>query len=308
MIEQSARTDLFEARPKTYGMGRTALATLLRDPVALAAVVFLAIVTLCALFGSQIAPHDANEQHLRDRFTEPVWQTGDWTHVLGTDSLGRDVLSRIIVGARLSLLIGVAAGLIAAAIGVTLGLLAGYARGFTEAVIMRLVDLQMAMPGLLLILLIVNAIGPSVTLLIVILGFSAWMLFARVVRAETLTIVQSAYVGAARATGAPGHRIIIHHVAPNVFPTILTLIVLDIGPLILAEAGLSFLGLGIQPPGVAWGLMVAQGRESLNIAWWVMFFPGMAIMLTVLSLSLFAVWLRTLIDPLHRRSMLISKN
>jgi peptide/nickel transport system permease protein len=191
----------------------------------------------------------------------------------------------------------------AAVIGVWLGLVAGYVGGVVEVAIMRLVDLQMALPGLLLLLIIINAVGPSVTVLILVLGFSAWMLFARVVRAETLALMQSPFIEGARASGATGSRIVLHHVAPNVFPTALTLIVLDIGPLILAEAGLSFLGLGIQPPDVAWGLMVAQGRDVVSIAWWVMFFPGLAITLTVLSLSLTAVWLRTVIDPLHRRTV-----
>ena len=274
---------------------------LLRDRFTMVAVVILSVVLIAAILGEWLAPHDPTEQNLPARFTPPVWESGgSWNHVLGTDNLGRDMLSRLIVGARLSLLIGTAAGLIAGTIGVTLGLVAGYVKGPVATLIMRLVDLQMALPGLLLLLVIINALGPSVELLILILGFSAWMLFARVVRGETLALGESAFVEGARAVGATPARVISRHILPNVMPTVVTLMVLEIGPLILAEAGLSFLGLGIQPPSVAWGLMIAQGREFVSVAWWVMFFPGLAITVTVVALSITAVWLRATIDPLHR--------
>ncbi len=281
------------------------LSRLSRNAFVLPAVLFLVAVVVVAGVADYIAPHDPNQQDLNKRFIPPVWQTGGTSqHLLGTDHLGRDVLSRVLVGARLSLVIGAAGAAIGALIGVPLGLLSGYFRGWLGELIMRLADMQMSIPGLLLIFTVVGVTGPSVPLLVLLLGLATWMLFARLVRSQTLSLAQSQFVEAARVIGNSDLRIICYHILPNVVPLIITMLILELAPLILAEASVSFLGLGVQPPDIAWGLMLAEGRQYITVAWWVSLFPGLALFLTVLSLTIFANWLRIETDPLQRRWML----
>jgi peptide/nickel transport system permease protein len=218
-------------------------------------------------------------------------------HLLGTDALGRDVLSRVIWGARVTLVIAATTSLLAGALGTALGLWAGFAGGRTDAVLMRLVEIQVTFPGILLILLVVSVLGAGATTLIFVLAATNWMVYARLVRSIVLTTRQLPYVEAAEVVGCRPARVIVRHILPNLVPPLLTLLILEFTNIILAEAAVSFLGFGVQPPATSWGLDVAAGRDYLFIAWWLVTFPGLAIVATVLSINLFANWLRETTDP-----------
>jgi peptide/nickel transport system permease protein len=254
-----------------------------------------------ALFAPLLAPYDPTAQSLADRLVPPFWLEGGSTaHVLGTDNLGRDVLSRVIYGSRVSLAVGLGVVLIAGSVGTVLGMMAGYKGGKTDTVIMRWLDTQLAFPGLLLYLVILSVIQPSLMVLIIVLPINAWMVFAMLVRGVVLSAKQMPYVEAADIVGARPRRIIFRHILPNLAAPLLTLAVLEFASAILAEAALSFLGLGIQPPAISWGLDVSTGRDYVFNAWWLVTFPGLAIALTVLGANLFASWLRIVADP-HER-------
>ena len=256
---------------------------------------------LIAVFAPLLAPHDPAAQSVIARLKPPAWLArGDWEYVLGTDQLGRDILSRVIYGARTSLLVGVLVVLFAGSFGVVLGLLAGFSGGRTEVFIMRAVDIQVAFPGLLLILLIVSVIGPGMWTMIVVLAFTNWMIYARIVRGIVLSVRQTPYVEAAEIIGCKPRRIIFRHILPNLVSPLLTLAILEFTNIILAEAALSFLGLGVQPPATSWGLDVASGKDYIFVAWWLVTFPGLCISITVLAINLFANWLRVTTDPQER--------
>lgn len=256
---------------------------------------------LVALAAPLLAPYDPTAQSLVDRLAPPFWlEGGSFDHPLGTDNLGRDMLSRIIYGSRVSLSVGLGVVLIAGSVGTILGLLAGYKGGRVDTVIMRWLDTQLAFPGLLLYLVILSVIRPSLTVLIIVLPINAWMVYALLVRSVVLSAKEMPYVEAAEIVGARPRRIIFRHILPNLAAPLLTLAVLEFASAILAEAALSFLGLGIQPPAVSWGLDVAIGRDYVFNAWWLVTFPGLAIALTVLGANLFASWLRIVADP-HER-------
>lgn len=266
------------------------------------AIFFLILVIVAAVFAPWLAPHDPNLQSLRLRLRPPAWLPGaDPAHLLGTDPLGRDMLSRIIFGARISMLVGVTTVLIQALIGVTAGIISGYYRGAVDNVIMRVADVQQAIPFLVLVVAVAAVVGPSMLNTIVILGIIGWVTYGRIVRGQVLTLVQQEYVTAAKALGGRDLRIMRKHVLPNLVAPITVVATLTVSTMILVEASLSFLGLGVPPPAATWGGMVADGRNYLVTAWWVSVLPGTAIFLTVLAINLVGDWLRETLDPALRR-------
>jgi ABC-type dipeptide/oligopeptide/nickel transport system permease subunit len=280
---------------------RDLLGELWRDKAGLLGVVVIVLLLVCAAFAGFIAPHDPGAQSLTDRLQPPAWvEGGDWNHVLGTDALGRDVLSRIIHGSRISLLVGVSVVVLAGAFGVVMGLISGYRGGRTDRIIMGVVDTQIAFPGLLLALIILAVVGPSVLAVILVLAFNGWMVYARMTRSTVLSVREMPYVEAAEMVGCRSRRVVFKHILPNLTAGLMTLGVLEFARIVLAEAALSFLGLGIQPPATSWGLDVANGRQYIFNAWWLVTFPGLAIAITVLAVNLVASWLRVVTDPQER--------
>ena len=251
-----------------------------------------------ALAAPQIAPWDPGRQMLTKRLRPPAWQArGLWEHPLGTDHLGRDILSRIVHGGRISLGVGLSAVTLSCLIGVTLGLLAGFHGGRTDAFIMRVVDVFLAIPYILLAMGVVFALGPSLLNVILVMAVTRWVQFARIVRADVLSIREREFVSGARARGNRSVRLLLKHVLPNALTPIIVVATLELAFMIIYESALSFLGLGVQPPTPTWGWMLSDGRNYVATAWWLATFPGLAIMLTVLSLNLLGDWLRDHYDP-----------
>jgi peptide/nickel transport system permease protein len=251
-----------------------------------------------AVFAPQLAPWDPAKQMLMKRLRPPMWQErGLREHPLGTDHLGRDILSRILHGGRISLGVGLTAVTLSALIGVTLGLLAGFFGGRADAFIMRVVDVFLAIPYILLAMGVVFALGPSLLNVIVVMAATRWVQFARIVRADVLSIREREFVAGARARGNRGLRLLLRHVLPNALTPIIVVATLELAFMIIYESALSFLGLGVQPPTPTWGWMLSDGRNYLATAWWLATFPGLAIMLTVLAVNLLGDWLRDTLDP-----------
>jgi peptide/nickel transport system permease protein len=264
--------------------------------VPLALLTFLLVIP--ALFASQVAPYDPLQGSLAKRLKPPAWQQGGTIeYPLGTDKLGRDMLSRIIYGARVSLMVSLVAIFVGGVIGTGLGLISGYFGGWVDALLMRLVDISLSLPTILLALVLVAAVGPSFGTVITILMIFLWARYARLVRGETLSIKERDFIARARVAGASHIRIMARYIFPNVVNSLVVLATLQVGYVILLESTLSFLGAGLPRPTPAWGLMIADGRELIVTAWWVSMFPGLAIMLTVLSLNLLGDWLRDHLDP-----------
>ncbi len=256
------------------------------------------LLVLPGLFAPYLAPHNPIRGSLRARLQPPVWvQGGTITHPLGTDKVGRDILSRIIYGARISLAVSLVAILVSGVIGTALGLMAGYFGGRLDALIMRLVDISLGLPVILLALVFVAAIGASFITVVVVTTVLLWARYARQVRGETLSIRERDFIARARVAGASHFRIMLRYIFPNVINTLTVLATLQIGAVILLESALSFLGAGIPRPTPTWGSMIADGRDLIVVAWWIAMFPGLAIMLTVLSLNLLGDWLRDRLDP-----------
>ncbi|MHB8644391.1 MAG: ABC transporter permease [Thermomicrobiales bacterium] len=279
----------------------TLVRSLARDPFALTAALFLVVLIGAAALAPLIAPHDPTAQDLLGRLKPPAWVGGGArTHLLGTDALGRDLFSRVLYGARVSLTIGFTVVLTAGVVGVVLGLLSGYYGGRFDSLIMRLVDLQTAFPYFLLAVTIIAAVGTGEKNLIIVLALGSWVVYARFARATMLSVRRTAYIEAARAVGCSGTRIVFRHALPNLASPLVTLATLELSRVILAEAGFSFLGLGVQPPTPAWGLMVAEGHSYISSAWWLSTWPGLAIALAALSINIFATWLRAVTDPVQR--------
>lgn len=269
-----------------------------RQPAALAALLIILVYLAVAILAPQLAPFHPEEFALSARLKPPFGfegaRAGYW---LGTDTLGRDLLSNVIYGARVSIIIGVSAVAISAAIGTALGALAGYYGGLLDQALSRLADLLMAFPYLLFTILMMGVLGPGLLNLILALTFKAWVEFFRLVRAEVMAERAKEYVEAATALGGTDRRIILGHILPNIVHTMLVLATLRTGYMMIMEASLSFLGLGVPPDVPAWGSMVAAGREHLTEAWWVSTIPGLAILLLVLSINTFGEGLRDLLDP-----------
>ena len=249
--------------------------------------VLVCLVVLVALFAPLLAPYPYDQVSFGETLRPPMWVAGgSASHPLGTDQLGRDLLSRIIFGARTSLFVGVGAVLLAGVIGVLAGICAGYAGGRTDEAVNRVAEVQLAFPPIFLAIAIMAVIGQSLLNVVLVLGIVSWVQYQRVARANTLAVKHNAYVEAARALGATPGRVLLRHVLPNVLPALVAIATVSVSTMIMAEAGLSFLGLGIQPPLPAWGGMLADSRDVWEVAPWTPFFPGAAILLTVLGINL----------------------
>jgi peptide/nickel transport system permease protein len=264
--------------------------------------VIFALVVIAAIGGETIAPHDPNGLDLSLAFKPPSWlEGGSIDYLLGTDNLGRDIFSRIIAGARISLEVAIYAIVISGGFGALIGMIAGYFGKSVDAIIMRLVDIQMSIPSLALALVIATVLSPSLTTVIVVISITYWTWYARIIRGEILSLKERDYVALARVAGCSTSTIFTRHLLPNILNTLLVLASLQVGQVIIFEASLSFLGLGIQSPDVSWGLMLADARNYITNAWWAITLPGVAIMLTCLSANLIGDWLRDTLDPRRRQ-------
>ncbi len=255
-------------------------------------------VLLSAIFAPLLSPHDPILQDVEKRLLPPVGQTGaDLHYLLGTDHLGRDIVSRLIYGARISIVISVSAVFFSAILGTLIGLCSGFFGGRIDSVFMRLADIQLAFPFILLAIAIIAVLGPNLQNIIIVMGITGWVIYARVVRAEVLSLREKEFITSVKALGGSNGRIIFNHLLPNVIPPIIVIITLEMARMIIMEAALSFLGLGIQPPTPTWGGMLADGRVYLVTSWWLATFPGVVIMLVVLGINLLGNWLRDMLDP-----------
>ncbi len=271
---------------------------LMKSPVAIAALVILVGLVLVAFLAPLLAPMDPGDINIRSRLSPPVWaKGGSAQHLLGTDNVGRDVLSRVIYGARVSLLVGVLTVLTGGVIGSLLGLVAGYFRGWIETAIMRLVDIQLAFPSILLAVAIMALLGPSMMNVIFVLSLATWAPFCRVARGQTLQVCNQEYITAARALGLKDFAILVRHVVPNIINPLIVVASFALATNIINEASLSFLGVGVPPSTPTWGGMLGEGRNYLRIAWWVSTLPGIALMMSVYSVNMLGDWLRDYYDP-----------
>jgi peptide/nickel transport system permease protein len=273
---------------------------LLRDPFALGAALWLTLLAICLLVGPELFGREATALNLRNRNLPPGSTEKGWLMFLGADALGRSMLARLIVATRNTLSVALAAVILAMVAGGVLGLVAGYVGRGVGNLIMRFSDIVQSFPSLLLAVVVLYMLEPRVANLVIVLAITRIPSYLRVTRAEVLEIRERVFVDAARALGAGRTHILMRHIAPVVAPTLLTILTVDFAIVMLAESGLSFLGIGIQPPEITWGLMVAQGRNYLNQAWWLAFFPGLAIMLATLSANILSNWLRIVTDPEQR--------
>jgi peptide/nickel transport system permease protein len=273
-----------------------------RSPLTGIGATIVGLVVVAAVAAPLLATTDPIEQDLSVALKPPFWlEDGSFAHPLGTDHLGRDVYSRLVYGAQISLTISVLSALLGAAVGVAAGLAAGYLGGRVDMVIMRIVDLNLAFPLILLALAVVALLGASLRNLVIVMAITTWMIYARVVRGVSLTLREQEFIQAVRALGARDSRIIVRHILPNVAAPILVIWTLEVARVILMESALSFLGLGVPPPTPTWGRMLAEGRDYLTMANWIAVFPGLAIMFTVLGINFLGDGLRDLLDPRLRQ-------
>ena len=272
-----------------------------RWPPTLPLAIVVALV-LCGLLAPLLAPHSPVEGSLGERLVPPLGMEGSKAgHPLGTDRLGRDTLSRLLHGARISLAVSVVGISLTGAVGSFIGLLAGFLGGWVDTLLMRLVDISLSLPGILIAVLLSVVFEPSFTNVIIVVVFLLWPSYARLVRGETLGLKQQEFVALARVAGCSNLTIMFRHIVPNLLPSILVLATLHVGYVIVLEAALSFLGVGIPPPTPSWGVMVADGRGLIEQAWWVSILPGIAILVTVLSLNILGDWVRDRLDPKLRQ-------
>lgn len=272
-----------------------------RSPAGAAGWLLLLAFVLVGAAGPTVTPFSPFAQHLSDRLAPPgAPAAGGGVHLLGTDQLGRDILSRLIAGARITLLVALLTVLVGGSVGCLLGVVAGYYGGWPERLIMRLMDIQLAFPFVLLALIVIAVLGPSLLNLILVLAFTNWVDYARVIRGEVLSVREREFIEAARALGAGDPRLLGRHVLPNVLTTIIVIATLQLAKVVILETSLSFLGLGVQPPTPDWGLMLAEGRDFVATAWWLAAFPGLAILLLVLSVNLAGDWLGVALNPRMR--------
>lgn len=282
---------------------RPALGTLARwrlNPGALVGLAIVVTVVVAGTLADLVSPHGPQAQDLLSRLDAPSWAGGEHGYLLGSDHLGRDILSRVIHGARISLVVGFAGVALSGGVGVTAGLVAGYLGGWWDRALMRFADVQQAIPSLVLAIAVVATLRPSLINLIVVLAITTWFTFARVVRSEVLAVRETPLIEAARVIGATDARIVVRHIVPNVLGSIIVIGSLMVANLILFEASLSFLGLGVPPSVPSWGRMVFEGLEYVTTAWWIPLFPGLAVMITVLGINLVGDWLRDVLDPRQR--------
>lgn len=279
---------------------RDIASSLARDKVALVSAAFLVVVLVCVVLGPTLLADQARAMNLMQRNAAPFSFDRPWLYILGADALGRSVLARIIVASQNTILIAGTAVLTSLLVGGALGLIAGFKEGAVSVILLRLADAIMSFPSLLLAVIVLFVFEPGVANVILVLAISRVPIFLRTVRAEVLELKERLFVTSARAMGASTWRILFRHVAPMVLPTVINLAALEMAFVMLVESGLSFLGIGIQPPEITWGLMVSDGRNYIGSAWWVAFWPGLAIMLVTMSLNLFSNWLRVVTDPVER--------
>ncbi|HLJ59104.1 MAG TPA: ABC transporter permease [bacterium] len=278
-------------------MSTPAIRNLCRSPGAIVGAFLLSVVVCAAIMAPWLAPASPTLVHVQDRLLAPLTVQDGMRHWLGTDALGRDVLSRLLVGARISLFVGLTAVAIGGSLGTAIGLVSGYHGSWTDRVIMRFGDMQLAFPFILLALAVMAVLGPGLGNIIGVLGVTSWVTYARVVRAEVLSVREREYVQSARAMGASVGRILLVHALPNVISTAIVVATFSVASTILSEAGLSFLGLGVGAGTPTWGSMLADAREYVTDAWWLTTFPGLAILTTVLGVNLVGDWLRDYLDP-----------
>lgn len=274
------------------------LKEVVKRPSSMAGGILLALILLTSILFPLFMHTDPLAQDLMARLTPPVWQEGGtWQYLLGTDNLGRDIFSRMLYGSRVSLIVGFSAVLVAELLGIILGLISGYYGGKIDTVIMRVADIFMAYPFMLLTISVIAVLGPSILNLILVLGMSDWVTYARTIRGSVLSIKKKEFVEASRAIGTPHPVIIRRHVLPNVISPLIVLGTLRVANIIIWESGLSYLGMGAPPPMPTWGRMLAEGRVYITDAWWLVTLPGLAIMLTILSINLLGDGLRDALDP-----------
>jgi len=297
----TATVNIDEKTRKHYS-GLTRTARVMRSLTLYIPVAILLLLIITAIFAPWLAPQDPNKVVMTERRLPPAFvEGGSMNHFLGTDKLGRDILSRAIYGARISLSVSLLVIGITAAVGTILGITAGYLGGRTEAFLMRFTDISMAFPGLVLAMLLSVSIGPGFFTVVLALSILGWAPYARLIRGETLRLRGSDFVAQARINGASSLRIMLVHIFPNIINPLIIVMTMAVGMMILAEAGLSYLGIGIPPPDPSWGSMVADGRADIDRAWWISTFPGILIGLVVLSGNFFGDWLRDKMDPRLRQ-------
>ncbi len=283
-----------------YSEWRRARDSLVKARFPILALIILGLLVFLTIFGPAIAPKDPNRQTLVDRLLAPLQPNtqGQVIYVLGSDVMGRDVLSRIIYGARVSLLVGLAAVMIGGALGTSLGVIAGYFGGYIDDIIMRIADIQLAFPFILLTIMVLVVLGPGVLNLVVVLGVAQWVTYARIARGQTISVRAKEYVEAARSMGASHLEIVVRAILPNIVSPLIVIASFNVASVILSEATLSYLGLGVPEDVPTWGKILAESRDQLLAGkWWLAVFPGVAIMLTVLSLNILGDWLRDFLDP-----------
>jgi peptide/nickel transport system permease protein len=264
----------------------------IQNPLALAGLIIIGLIALMAIFANWIAPFDPDAINVKAILLAPSWE-----HIMGTDGLGRDVWSRMLFGARISLLVGIVAVGISTLIGIILGAIAGYYRGWVDTVIMRFVDIMLSIPTFFLILAVIAFLTPSIWNIMIVIGLTSWMGVTRLVRAEFLSLRGREFVLASQTLGAKDNRLIFRHLLPNSLSPIIVSSVLGVASAVLVESGLSFLGLGVQAPQASWGNILTDGKEYIEFAWWLSLFPGLAILVTVLGYNLLGEGLRDALDP-----------
>jgi peptide/nickel transport system permease protein len=301
MTIETTQAPVIVTRPMSHRRRefRRAVRSMVQTKWPLVAALILLCVTFAAIFGPWISPLDPNRQDIMMRLADPLTEgRRNAFFLLGTDGLGRDVFSRLLYGARISLLVGICAIMVGGTIGVIAGLIAGYFGGWIDDIIMRLGDIQLAFPFILLAIMFLVILGPGVVNIIIVLGVGQWVTYARIVRAQTLSLREKEYVEAARALGDPTVLIIFRTILPNIIAPLTVIASFNVASVILSEASLSFLGLGVPPDVPTWGAMLADSRDQLMAnKWWLAIFPGMAIVLTVLSFNILGDWLRDFLDP-----------
>ena len=271
---------------------------LLKSKTGMLGLIILLIATFVAIFADLLAPYDPVEPHLSYILTPPAWQEGGTSQfILGTDNLGRDVLSRLIFGTRVSLIVGVLSVVVAGAIGLFFGVISGYFGRWVDQVMMRIVDAFLSIPSILFIMVILTVFSPSLWMLIIVIGLTTWVNYARIIRGEVLSLKEREFVKASQTIGTSHWIIIWRNLIPNVMSTFIVISTLSVATTIILEASLSFLGLGIQPPDISWGGMLNDGRDYLATHWWMGTFPGIAITVTVLGIIFLGDWLRDVLDP-----------
>ena len=267
------------------------------SPKGMTGFVCMAVIVVVAIFAPLLLPADPTEQIIKNRFMPPVFAGGEWPHFLGADNLGRDIFSRVILGTQTSVAVGAFVVMLALVVGSALGAIAGYFGGLVDSFIMRLTDFQLSFPFILLAIIFMAIFGPGFTSLVIALAVAIWVNYARLVRGETLKLRELEFIQAARSIGVRHSIIILRHVVPNVLPSIIVMATLDIAFVIIFEAALSFLGLGIQPPTPSWGVMISDGRNYMFESLWMTLGPGLAILVTAVAINLFGDFLRDTYDP-----------